>query len=85
MPLSHVDVVAERSAEVAKDQRILSILYDSVEYFKMKMKQNMDELKEVIEELKGGFSMEREVWQVEVEESLEAFDDVAYLNGYSLC
>ena len=72
--------MAEQKAEIDKDKRRLSILYDSVKYFQKKMEVNMKELESVIEDSIAGRHTQIEDWQREMNCLCSEYDDNAYLN-----
>ena len=74
------NVVEERRKELEKERRRLSVIYDSVAYFKSKMKDNREELKRTVDKYKSGNVREMEGWEVRMQRGKEAFNEEAYLS-----
>lgn len=74
------DIVKERKEEIAKEEKKLELIYDSVKHFKKKMKANVVELETVIQETMNQGAREEEDWSISLRHLRESFDEQAYLN-----
>jgi hypothetical protein len=75
-----VNVVAERKAEITKENKKLELIYDSVNHFKKKMKANVVQLDKVINETIDEGPREEEDWSITLRRLRETFNEQAYLD-----
>jgi hypothetical protein len=59
----------------------LELMFDSVIYFKKKMKANTEKLSEVIEDTINNGGRQEEEWAQTIRHLQEAFDEKAYINS----
>ena len=64
-----------------KEENKLELIFDSVKYFKKKMKANVEELSEVIEDTINNGRCQEEDWVQTIRHLREAFDKKAYINS----
>ncbi len=74
------DVVAERKVEIAKENKKLELIYDSVKHFKKKMKANVAQLETIIEETLDEGPRGEEDWAITMRCLRETFDEQAYIS-----
>ena len=74
------NVVAERKAEIKKENKKLELIYDSVNHFKKKMKANVVQLDKVINETIDEGPREEEDWSITLRRLRETFNEQAYLD-----
>ena len=79
------NVVAEQKKELEKERHQLGIIYDSVAYFKNKMKSNREERMKTVKKYKGGYVRELEPWEIRLQGQREAFDQKEYLGHVPNC
>ena len=75
-----MNVVKERGDEIAKEKRKLEMIFDSVKYFKKKMKANIEDINNIVEVTKSGLLREEEDWSKAIESLRESFDETRYMN-----
>ena len=72
--------MAERKAEIKKENKKLELIYDSVNHFKKKMKANVVQLDKVINETIDEGPREEEDWSITLRGLRETFNEQAYLD-----
>jgi len=75
------NVERDRVTELAKEQRRLDVIYNSVTYFKKKAAKNLAELRSINERIEAGQRRELEQCEVDIRREIEMFDYQAYLKG----
>ena len=75
------NIERDRVTELAKEQRRLDIIYNSVTYFKQKAAKNLAELRSINERVWAGNRRELEQCEIDIHREIELFDYQAYLQG----
>jgi len=75
------NVVSDRGAEIAKEERRFNVIYNSVTYFKRRAAKNLAELKSINEQVRAGQVRTLEECELEMDRYIEMFDENAYMQG----